>query len=327
MKAPGQARVMERPSATLWDYVSIARLDYAIKHIFIVPGLLLALALRKDASALSLIGAGLTLLSCVLAASSNYVINEWLDASFDAFHPGKSARPCVAKNMSGTIVLLEYLTLAGAALLIASAVAHLVLYATIALLVAGLVYNLSPIRSKDVVVLDVLSEAINNPIRMVFGWAMVDPTTLPPGSTLLAYWMGGAFLMNTKRLAEFRDVLTKTSAQNLHRYRRSFRHYTEHRLIVASFFYALIAIGAVMIFIIKYRIEYVLAAPFLAALFAVYLDLGLRPQSTAQAPERLFREPLLMASIATVAAVFVIFTFVDVPFLDQFVSAHYIRIR
>ena len=54
---------------------------------------------------------------------------------------------------------------------------------------SGLVYNVSPIRTKEKVYLDVLSEAVNNPIRLTLGWAMVDSTTLPPSSLLLAYWM------------------------------------------------------------------------------------------------------------------------------------------
>ncbi|WP_246661419.1 MULTISPECIES: hypothetical protein [Rhizobium] len=39
---------------------------------------------------------------------------------------------------------------------------------------------------------DVISESINNPIRLVIGWSMIDPTSLPPGSIILAYWFGSA---------------------------------------------------------------------------------------------------------------------------------------
>ena len=37
-----------KPAATVWDYVSIARLDHAVKHILIVLGIMLAWALRYD---------------------------------------------------------------------------------------------------------------------------------------------------------------------------------------------------------------------------------------------------------------------------------------
>ena len=38
---------------------------------------------------------------------------------------------------------------------------------------------------------------------------MIDPTTLPPASLLLAYWFGGAFLMAAKRLAEYKEISVK----------------------------------------------------------------------------------------------------------------------
>src|SRR3546814_15555338 len=80
--------------------------------------------------------------------------------------------------------------------------------------------------------LDVISESINNPIRLTLGWTMVDPTTLPPSSLLLAYWTGGAFLMGAKRLSEYRDISTEAGMQMLHRYRRSFSAYTAESLTV-----------------------------------------------------------------------------------------------
>ncbi|HVY43799.1 MAG TPA: UbiA family prenyltransferase [Hyphomicrobiaceae bacterium] len=316
-----------RAPGTIADYLSIMRLDHAIKHVFIIPGIALALLLRADHNVLSVAGVVLTLLSCVLSASANYVINEWLDASFDAHHPSKSSRPCVARRLSGTIVVVEYVVLAALSLICAGAVAPLVTGTTVALLLSGLIYNVPPLRSKDHVFVDVLSESINNPIRMIFGWAMVDPTSLPPGSVLLAYWMGGAFLMNTKRLAEFREVTSKVGLSKLHEYRRSFRHYTEERLLLAGFLYAQISLVGLAVFMVKYRIEYLLAIPLLAALFCLYLHIGLKPQSTAQAPERLFGEHQLMLAVGIVALGFLILTFVDVPPLHGLVEAHYISIK
>ena len=70
----------------------------------------------------------------------------------------------------------------------------------------GILYNVAPLRTKDVPFLDVISESINNPLRLIIGWVMIDPTTLPPGSLILMYWSGGAFLMAAKRLSEFREI-------------------------------------------------------------------------------------------------------------------------
>src|SRR3546814_2841738 len=73
---------------------------------------------------------------------------------------------------------------------------------------------------------------------LTLGWTMVDPTTLPPSSLLLAYWTGGAFLMGAKRLSEYRDISTEAGMQMLHRYRRSFSAYTAESLTVCCLLYA-----------------------------------------------------------------------------------------
>ena len=51
-----------------------------------------------------------------MIASANYVINEWLDADFDKYHPTKSLRPAVTGVLNGKIVIFEYIALAVAAL-------------------------------------------------------------------------------------------------------------------------------------------------------------------------------------------------------------------
>ena len=84
----------------------------------------------------------------------------------------------------------------------------------------------SPVRTKDKPYLDVISESINNPFRLVIGWTMIDATSLPPGSIILSYWLGGAFLMGVKRLSEYREITASHGSELLSRYRASFRGYT-----------------------------------------------------------------------------------------------------
>ena len=48
--------------------------------------------------------------------------------------------------------------------------------------VMGCVYNLPPVRTKDHAYVDVASEAINNPIRMLVGWYIVTSTVVPLGT-------------------------------------------------------------------------------------------------------------------------------------------------
>jgi len=62
------------------------------------------------------------------------------------------------------------------------------------------------VRSKDLPYVDVLSEAIKNPIRMSAGWFIVTDMTVAPASLLLSYWMIGCYFMVLNRFAEFRNI-------------------------------------------------------------------------------------------------------------------------
>ncbi len=191
--------------APTWrDYVALARPDHWVKHILIVPGMVLASMFRPERLPDQLADIAVGLLSAAAIASANYVLNEWLDRSFDAHNPRKASRPAVQKRLSVGVVSAEYVALAVGGLVLAAALSPLFLLVSAVFLLSGLLYNVPPIRTKDVAFLDVFSESVNSPIRLTLGWAMVSSTTIPPSSLLLAYWMGGGFLMALKRLAEYR---------------------------------------------------------------------------------------------------------------------------
>jgi decaprenyl-phosphate phosphoribosyltransferase len=160
-----------------------------------------------------------------------------------------------------------------------------------ALWVMGLVYNIPPIRSKELPYLDVLSESINNPLRLALGWFVVSAAMIPPLSLIVAYWMAGAFFMASKRFAEYRSI---GDAERAAAYRSSFRHYDENRLLVSMFFYATAAALFLGVFIIRYHLELILSIPLIAGFFSYYLLVSLKPDSPAQAPERLYREKGMM---------------------------------
>lgn len=306
------------------EYLQMARLDHVTKQVFILPGLVLAYVLREPPLADAWWKILLGFASAVLVASANYIINEWLDREFDAFHPDKSKRPAVNRVMSPLWVYSLYAACCLAGLLLAYEVGPLFFGVSLLFWLSGVVYNVPPLRSKDKAYLDVLSESMNNPIRMMLGWAMIEQATIAPGSLLLAYWMGGAFLMGTKRLSEYREIAAGPGLGVLHRYRRSFRHYTEESLTVSCFVYALFSTFVMGVFLIKYRIEYLLAFPFLVLLFAHYLALSMRSGSVAQKPEKLFREKRLMAISAATVAALAILSFVDIPVLQRFGEPHFI---
>ena len=98
---------VEKMEATAAAYLSIARLDHSTKHVFIVPGIMLAYLLRgvHSTSLFTSILLGLTTAICI--TSANYVINEWFDREFDKIHPTKSERAAVKTQLSGKIIFLE----------------------------------------------------------------------------------------------------------------------------------------------------------------------------------------------------------------------------
>jgi ABC-type dipeptide/oligopeptide/nickel transport system permease subunit len=101
------------------------------------------------------------------------------------------------------------------------------------------------------------------------------------------------------------------------RYRRSFEFYTEEALLTSVLFYAATAMLFFGAFVMRYRMEMVLAFPFIALLMAVYFNLSFIPDSPVQNPEKLFREPLLMILLTACCLVLVVMTFVDLPWLAQ----------
>jgi hypothetical protein len=55
--------------------------------------------------------------------------------------------------------------------------------------------------------------------------------------------------------------------------------------------------------------------------------IAIGPGSSAQKPERLFREPGLIFLVLLLTATFLLMTFIDVPLLDALAVQQYISIR
>ena len=296
-------------------HLEIARIDHWIKNVFVLPGVVVALSLDPTqltpALVLRLI---VGLLSTCLIASSNYVINEVIDAPADIHHPTKFTRPVPSGRVSIRWAYVQWITLmivgVGLGLTISIPFAATMVF----LWIMGCIYNIPPLRSKDLPYLDVLSEAVNNPLRMLAGWFIADIPAIPPASLLLSYWMVGCYFMTIKRFAELRCMGNPVQAVA---YRKSFGFYTEERLLVSIMFYGSIAMLCFGAFIMRYRLELILAFPLVALVMAVYFSLAFKENGAAQAPERLTREPILMASVIACSLLMGILLLLNIPILHR----------
>ncbi len=314
-----------RPAASALDYLRLARLDHWVKQIFVLPGFALAALLSPEARIDFTEMAGGLLSACMLA-SANYVLNEWLDRHKDALHPLKSQRPAVQLQLRPLVVYGFYVVLLSAGLYLAASLNRTFLAIAVMLAVFGLLYNVPPVRFKDTRFIDVLVESFNNPLRLALGWAVVDSTTLPPSSLLLSYWAGGGFLMTIKRLAERRFVTVSEGLKTLQAYRPAIATVSERAMLLAAVVYALVSTFALTVFLVKYRIEYLLLLPIVIALLVSYLSLGLKTKSPVQTPEVLWRQRRLMGLLAFLVLAFAVLTWVDLPFLERLAEPHYIRL-
>ena len=262
-------------------------------------------------------------LSVSLIASANYVINEYLDAKFDKYHPVKKNRSLVSTDINPKIIFLMWAALSLFGLIIGISVNIPFIFALLWLWAMGLAYNVEPMRTKDIPILDVLSESLNNAVRLLAGWLMVSSETMPPLSLIAGYWMGGAFLMGIKRYAEYMMIGDPDIAG---KYRKSFRFYTENFLLASSFFYAMCSVFFTGIFLIKYRVELILFVPAMIGLFCYYFVLSFKEDSAVQKPEKLYHEHGLMLYVGLLIFIFVLLMSVDIPALNVFAESRLIRL-
>ena len=253
-------------------------------------------------------------LATCLVASSNYVINELLDGPRDRMHPEKQHRPVPSGRVKPAIAYAEWLGLAALGFLLAASLNVYFLASAVFLWVMGIAYNVPPLRTKEWPYVDVLSESINNPIRLLLGWFALVSGHVPPVSLLIAYWMVGAFFMGMKRYAEYRHINDRKVAAA---YRHSFAWYTEERLLVSVLFYATTCALFSGIFIVRYHIELILFAPLAAGMFAYYLHIGMLPNSPVQNPEKLYRQRGFFAYMVVSTLVFILLMFTSIPVMYE----------
>ncbi len=205
-------------------YLDLLRVNHWFKNIIIVCGVLVAIIYSPEGLEFFdiLFKTALAFLLASLISSVNYIINQIADISFDKKHPEKKHRPLP----SGKISIRNAIVLAIILLIVCFTISYSIFSASfvislLALFLAGILYNIRPIRLKDVPFVDVLSESFNNPIRLLIGWFVVMQNAFPPIEFLLLVWFVGAVFMTSKRYDEL-----KFFGKKLVPYRHTFNKYT-----------------------------------------------------------------------------------------------------
>ena len=316
--------VERRLSTGVRPYLQIARVDHWFKNAFMLLGVILAVFYEPSVARWSnLVPLGIGVVATCLVASSNYVLNELLDgAERSACIRRSNTARCRPAGSGRRSPISSGSRSRSSASRSRGRVNWYFFFAAFSLWVMGIVYNVPPLRTKEWPYLDVLSESINNPIRLLLGWFALVTTHVPPVSLAIAYWMIGAFFMAMKRFAEFRHIGDKRVATA---YRRSFGYYTEERLLVSLMFYATTCALFAGIFIVRYHLELILFAPVGAGVFAYYMHLGLRPDSPVQNPEQLYRERGFFTYMILATVLFIVLMFTSIPSIYHLFNVEAVR--
>jgi len=242
-------------------------------------------------------------------STANYILNEIVDLPFDVHHPTKRFRPLVQGEIKvGPFVLL------GVIITAASMVASYILFAgaffisLLALFVAGIVYNVRPMRTKDIPFLDAISESANNPIRFLIGWfAFAPPEAFPSTALLVSWWSFGNYLMVAKRLSESRFLKDKAGA-----YRTSHKKYTTRSLLTGMAASAVICLISFLYLAFSEKLQtFYVIAPFLLFLFALILRKTLREEEVMEEPEKMLASPRFALFTIFLIVLFIVAYFMD----------------
>jgi decaprenyl-phosphate phosphoribosyltransferase len=242
-------------------------------------------------------------------STANYVLNEIVDKPFDAHHPTKKFRPLVQGKIRVAPFAAIGIGLTAVSLILAQALFDTAfLLSLLLLLLAGVIYNVRPVRAKDIPFFDAISESANNPIRFAIGWYAFAPIgVFPPASLLLSWWAFGNFLMVAKRLSEHRFLKDKAGD-----YRTSHKRYTERSLLFGLAAGAAICLASFLYLALTWKLETFLAiAPFLAVLLGLILRKTLRESEVMEETEKVLASPKFALFTVFLLLLFVLSYFID----------------
>lgn len=221
------------------SYIKLLRINHWFKNIFLLSGVLFAM-FNSITDFMGIVFVGKLILAFLLSSlvsSASYIINQIADAKYDAMHPIKKNRIIPSGKVSVSVAMgISFLLFVISIIVANSIYTPGFVWSLIGLCLAGLIYNIPPLRLKDVPFIDVVSESINNPIRFMLGWYILS-WQMPPVGVLVLTWCLGAVFMVAKRYDELRHF-----GWQLIPYRSTFSVYTLPRLRLMLCFYTSLSI-------------------------------------------------------------------------------------
>ncbi len=243
----------------------------------------------------------LAFISTFAVALFNYSINEITDAPFDRHHPGKKHRPLASGKIRSLHLFVIGFLLLVSGVLIGFFLHQYAFYTLLTFACAGIVYNVPPLRFKDIPIFDALVESFNNPIRFSIGWYALVPSGHPPLEILIIWWAFGAFLMYSKRLSEKRLL----HPDNARLYRKSLERYSTRSLTIAIWTSASIVTIALAYY--AYRISntrlYTVIPVVIMYCLWIFSE-TLTHSGRVEEPEALFRKPVFILLTLILAFLF-----------------------
>ena len=103
---------------------------------------------------------------------------------------------------------------------------------------------------------------------------------------MFRYWFFGAFLMNCKRITDFKKF-DDINSRKL--FRPSLGDYTINQLYVIALIYSTLSTSFFMTFAVRYKIEMIILLPLIVIVYSLYFSNSLGKESVAAAPEKLMK--------------------------------------
>lgn len=303
---------------SILNYIELLRLGHWFKNIVVLFGAIAAIIYFKiDLPLLALSGKIFLaiFLACIIS-SVNYGVNNICDEKNDMFHPIKKNRALPSKRISkGTLLLTISLLLIGSLFLSKFVYGNMVTIWLFSLFIAGIFYNVKPLRFKNIAFLDVISESINNPIRILIGWYSVSVSSVvPPVTFLLLFWSLGAIMMSAKRYAELNYLLSYNGKVSPHLYRNSYKFYSLQNIFIVVLFYSLASVSFMTFLSIKYQPKLLFSLPIILIYFIWLLLIMKRENSPFRDPEKIFLKEKFFSLITWLIIVMMFLLFFLVGF-------------